>query len=54
VEAVPFKALGNGVAGVLKRLFLSPVKLFGDISEGIKKLPAPEDGQSPAGQHTGF
>jgi hypothetical protein len=54
VEAVPFKALGNGVAGILKRLFLSPVKLFDDISEGIRKLPAPEDGQSPASQHTGF
>jgi hypothetical protein len=42
VEAVPFKALGNGVSGILKRLFLSPVELFGDISEGIQKLPSPE------------
>jgi AsmA-like C-terminal region len=54
VEAVPFKALGNGVTGILKRLFLSPVKVFEDILDGIKKLPAPEDGQSPAGQHSGF
>jgi uncharacterized protein YhdP len=42
VEHVPFKNLGNGVAGILKRLFLSPVKVFEDISEGIKKLPPPE------------
>jgi hypothetical protein len=44
VEHVPFKNLGDGVTGVLKRLFLSPVKLFEDISDGIKKLPAPENG----------
>jgi len=42
VEHVPFKNLGNGVTGVLKRLFLSPVKLFEDISDGIKNLPPPE------------
>jgi hypothetical protein len=54
VEAVPFKALGNGVAGILKRLFLSPVKLFEDISDGIKKLPAPENVESSASPNTGF
>jgi len=54
VEAVPFKALGNGVTGILKRLFLSPVKVFEDISDGIKKLPAPESAQSPARQHSGY
>jgi hypothetical protein len=42
VEHVPFKKLGDGVTGILVRLFLSPVKLFEDISEGIKKLPPPE------------
>jgi len=54
VEAVPFKALGDGVTGVLKRLFLSPVKLFEDVSDGIKNLPPLENGQTPARQHTGF
>jgi hypothetical protein len=54
VEAVPFKALGDGVTGILKRLFLSPVKLFEDVSDGIKKLPAIEESQTPASQHTGF
>jgi uncharacterized protein YhdP len=54
VEAVPFKALGDGVTGVLKRLFLSPVKLFEDVSDGIKNLPPLENGQTPASQHTGF
>ncbi len=53
VEAVPFKSLGNGVTGILKRLFLSPVKLFGDISEGIKKLPAPEQEPETTGNRTG-
>jgi hypothetical protein len=54
VEAVPFKALGNGVSGILKRLFLSPVELFGDISEGIKKLPPAEvDLETQRGQTGG-
>jgi hypothetical protein len=53
VEAVPFKSLGTGVTGVLKRLFLSPVKLFEDISESIQKLPAPEDGQSKPTEQSG-
>jgi uncharacterized protein YhdP len=48
VEHVPFKALGEGIAGVLVRLFLSPVRLFENVSEGIKKIPAPENLQSPA------
>lgn len=34
VRHVPFKHLGGGVAGVLKRLFLSPVRLYGDITRG--------------------
>jgi hypothetical protein len=54
VEAVPFKALGDGVTGILKRLFLSPVRLFEDVSDGIKNLPPLENGQTPASQHTGF
>jgi uncharacterized protein YhdP len=53
VEHVPFKTLGEGVTGILKRLLLSPVKLFEDISDGVKKLPALENGQIPASQHSG-
>ena len=53
VEHVPFKNLGTGVTGVLKRLFLSPVKLFEDISDGIKKLPAPENGQTSPTEQSG-
>ena len=53
VEHVPFKNLGNGVTGVLKRLFLSPVKLFEDISDGIKNLPPPEYGQETMRNQTG-
>jgi len=49
--------LGTGVTGVLKRLFLSPVKLFEDISESIQKLPALKTGNqnrqnSPAIEET--
>jgi hypothetical protein len=46
--------LGNGVTGVLKRLFLSPVKLFEDISDSIKNLPAPENGQGKPTEHSGY
>jgi uncharacterized protein YhdP len=53
VEHVPFKTLGNGVTGILKRLFLSPVKLFEDISDGIKKLPAPEKGRGKPTEQSG-
>jgi hypothetical protein len=53
VEAVPFKALGNGVTGILKRLLLSPIKLFEDISGSIQKLPAPEDVQSKPTEPSG-
>ena len=53
VEYVPFKNLGSGVAGVLKRLFFSPVKLFEDISDGLKKLPAPENGRGKPGEQSG-
>jgi hypothetical protein len=53
VEYVPFKNLGSEVAGVLKRLFFSPVKLFEDISDGLRKLPAPENGQEKTTEQTG-
>ncbi len=53
VVHVPFKSLGNGVTGVLQRLFLSPVKLLGDISEGVKKMPAPEVDQETVWSQTG-
>ena len=53
VQHVPLKNLGDGVTGVLKRLFLSPVKLFEDISEGIKKLPAPQDEPETIRSQTG-
>jgi uncharacterized protein YhdP len=53
VEHVPFKTLGAGVAGVLKRLLLTPVKLFEDISDGITKLPAPENGPANPGERPG-
>ena len=40
---VPFKHLGGGVAGVLKRLFLSPIRLYDTLSgltEAPRSLPA--------------
>jgi hypothetical protein len=52
VEHVPFKTLGEGVAGILKRLFLSPVKLFEDVSSGLRKLPEIESGELPSSQHS--
>jgi hypothetical protein len=53
VEHVPFKTLGEGVTGIMKRLFLSPVKLFEDISYGVKNLPPIENGELPSSQHSG-
>jgi hypothetical protein len=53
VEHVPFKNLGEGVTGIMKRLFLSPVKLFEDVSQGVRKLPPTENGELPSRQHTG-
>ncbi len=53
VVPVPFKNLGTGVGGVLQRLFLTPVKLFEDISNGVKKLPAPEVDQEAIRNQTG-
>lgn len=53
VEHVPFKNLGSGVVGVLKRLFFSPVRLFEDISKGLKSLPAPENGLETTGEPSG-
>lgn len=37
---VPFRHLGSGVAGALKRLFLSPLRLYDHLS-GVTKPPAP-------------
>lgn len=54
VESVPFKALGTGITGILKRLFLSPVKLFEDISSGIKNIHSPENVESSASPNTGY
>ena len=53
VEHVPFKTLGEGVTGILKRLFLSPVKLFEDVSSGLRKLPEIESGELPSSQYSG-
>lgn len=50
---VPFKSLGTGVGGVLQRLFLTPVKLFEDISNGVKMLPPPEFDQEAIRNQTG-
>jgi hypothetical protein len=41
VKHVPFRSLGGGMAGLFKRLFLTPVKLFKDISGAAKSLPEP-------------
>jgi uncharacterized protein YhdP len=54
LEPVPFKALGTGVTGILTRLFLSPVKLFEDIVNGIKKLSTLENVESSASSNTGY
>ena|GEM_PF-1214852 len=53
VEHVPFKNLGSGAVGVLKRLFLSPVRLFEDISKGLKSLPSPENGMETTLERSG-
>ena len=37
VTYVPFKNLGNGVADTLKRLFLTPVRIFKDIAASAKE-----------------
>jgi hypothetical protein len=54
VEHVPFRTLGEGVTGIMKRLFLSPVKLFEDISDGVKHLPAIGEGALPSSRHSGY
>ncbi|MBW2208937.1 MAG: AsmA-like C-terminal region-containing protein [Deltaproteobacteria bacterium] len=41
VKHVPFRTLGGGLAGLFKRLFLTPVKIFKDISGAAKRLPEP-------------
>ena len=41
VKHVPFRSLGGGMAGLFKRLFLTPVKIFKDISGAAKRLPEP-------------
>ena len=41
VTHIPFKSLGSGMAGLFKRLFLTPVRIFKDISDAAKNLPEP-------------
>lgn len=41
VDYVPFKHLGSGVAGALKRLFLTPVRLFKELSRVANGTLAP-------------
>ena len=43
VEYVPFKNLGSGVAGVLKRLFFTPVRLFRDLSKVTNRPEGPDE-----------
>ena len=52
VRYIPLKSLGNTTVGFFKRLFLSPTRLFKDLSEAIddfedKGLPLPDDGFKP-------
>jgi hypothetical protein len=49
VRHVPFKHLGSGVAGALKRLFLSPVRFYGNISGDTEQTEnkAEDEGQRP-------
>jgi uncharacterized protein YhdP len=42
IRHVPFKHLGKGVAGALKRLFLSPVRVYGKLS-GESEDPPHQD-----------
>ncbi len=42
VKYVPFKNLGKEAGGILKRLFLSPAKLFKDLSKATKHLSEQE------------
>ena len=39
VKYVPFKNLGQETGNILKRLFLTPVKLLTDLGNAVKKLP---------------
>lgn len=47
VRYVPFKHLGSGVADVLKRLFLSPVRIFDQLSGSSPAARAPEPTEGP-------
>jgi hypothetical protein len=49
VEYVPFKNMGSGAAGVLKRLFLTPVKLFKDLTGIMNRGDDPEERQPEEG-----
>ena len=44
---VPFKHLGSGVAGVLKRLFLSPLRLYDQISGSTEPPSSSKAGPAP-------
>ena len=48
VEYLPFKSLGKGVAGVMKRLFLTPVRLLKGISKAVND--AVENGSPLSGE----
>mgnify|MGYP006278055081 CR=1 FL=1 len=47
VRYVPFKHLGSGVADVLKRLFLSPVRLYESLSGSSPSARAPDSAEAP-------
>ena len=38
VKFIPFESLGEGVGGVLKRLFLTPVRIFEDLNKATKNV----------------
>lgn len=48
VTYVPFKNLGTGVADTLKRLFLTPVRIFKDIAASSKDSHAFDDTDIPS------
>ncbi len=57
VEYVPFKNLGSGVAGALKRLFLTPVRLLtglSNVANGNRSPDAVEKKESDAVSSEGF
>lgn len=48
VRYVPFKHLGSGVADVLKRLFLSPVRIFDSLSGSSPPAQGPDGAENSA------